>query len=394
MVCKREQRFPRFQRLPSLEDTTDGWRGSGLAMDDELGLETPPKVLVAEIKRLRALRDATSEGRRHAERDQRLLRAILQIAPVGLFVAEASGGRHILLNDEFKRMTGRTDQDQELAAHSDANAVHADGRPLDPSRYPTARALLNGEVVNREAMLIERPDGSRQRVEASSMPIHGAAGEIVAALTVLMDVEERECAQERQQLLIGELAHRMKNTLAMVQAIVSQTLRTAPSLEVAREHIMQRFSVLARAQDVLTRTSWDSALLPLVVKAALAPLAEGPERISLNGPDIRLGSRAALNFTLALHELGTNAVKYGALSTPSGQVKIDWRLEDCEQGERLIFRWTEHGGPPVAAPDRKGFGSRLIESLSRSFDADSSLAYRADGVSWHVQADLATLQQV
>ncbi len=350
------------------------------------GLMMPLRTPSSEhIGFLKILRDRTaehaaqeslkaSEARLRLERA--MLEAIFQNAPVGLSLSEAPDGRPILSNDEFDRLAG---DDLRLEGRSAAEA------------FPTWRALSDGAVIRREPMTLEGPQGPR-RVEVSSTPLHAADGRIAAAITVLVDVEEREQAVERQQLLIGELAHRMKNTLAMVQAIVNQTLRGAPSLEVGREQIMQRFAVLARAQDVLTQTRWDSATLQVVAQSALAPLAQDLDRFSVAGPEVRLGSRAALNLTLALHELATNAVKYGALSTADGRVEIDWRLEPGPEGERLVFTWNEAGGPPVLAPTRKGFGSRLIEGMARTFNADSQLIYAEAGLCWRMRADVAALQ--
>ena len=337
-----------------------------------------------ELGYLKVLRDRTaehqareslkaSEARLRLERS--MIEAIFQYAPVGLSLCEAPDGASILLNEEFERLAG----------------VDARLETATPESSPTLRALEEGAVVRREPMTLEGRDGVR-RVEVSSTPLHGVDGEIAAAITVLVDVEERERALERQQLLIGELGHRMKNTLAMVQAIVSQTLRGAPSLEVGREQIMQRFAVLARAQDVLTQTSWDSATLQVVVEGALAPLAQDFGRFSIEGPEVRLGSRAALNITLALHELATNAVKYGALSTLEGRVEIDWRLQPAESGEELVFTWNETGGPPVSPPSRKGFGTRLIDGLTRTFSADSQLIYAPAGLCWRMRAELSVLQ--
>ncbi len=222
------------------------------------------------------------------------------------------------------------------------------------------------------------------------MPLRDANGSMTGAVSVVVDVHEREQALEQQEILTGELAHRMKNTMAMVQAIVHQSLRSANTLEEARESVTERFEALARAQDLLTASNWQVSNLDAVVQAALAPVNDS-ERIAISGEPSEVGARAALSFTLVLHELATNAVKYGALSVPDGRVIIDWRRQDCAGAERLVFTWAEQGGPPVTIPTRKGFGTRLIDSMGRSFGGRSELHYPPEGVRWLVEADPARL---
>lgn len=365
------------------------------------GLMTPLQTEAGEwLGFLKILRDQSAEhaAQQALERSEAQLRmerstleAIFRIAPVGLSLTQADGARPVLVNDELRRISGRSTPNE---SYENAGAVHADGAPYAVDAYPAVRALRRGEVVRSEPVAILRPDGVRVRTEASSTPLRDATGAVVAAVNVVVDVEAREQAIEHQQLLMGELAHRMKNTLSMVQAIVSQTLRSAPSTDAARGEIMERLAALSRAQDALARTRWISATLADTVEAALLPLSLGPERLSVAGPEVRLGSRAALSFTLALHELATNAVKYGALSAPAGRVEIGWSLAAPAQGaagEVLTFLWNETGGPPVAAPTRKGFGSRLIASVSRTFSGESALIYDPTGVCWKVTAGLEAL---
>ena len=361
------------------------------------GVMTPLETEAGEwLGFLKILRDRSEEhaARQALERSEAQLRmerstleAIFRIAPVGLSLTQADGARPVLVNDELRRISGRSSSER---AYEDAGAIHPDGSAYAPDAYPAVRALRQGDVVRSEPLTLLRPDASRLRTEVSSTPLRDAKGEVVAAVNVVVDVEAREQAIEHQQLLMGELAHRMKNTLSMVQAIVSQTLRSAPSTDAARGEIMERLGALSRAQDALARTRWTSAALVDTVDAALLPLALGPDRLSVEGPEVRVGSRAALSFTLALHELATNAVKYGALSTPAGRVEISWALAPAAPGggggEVLTFLWNERGGPPVSPPTHKGFGTRLISSVSRTFSGESVLVYDPGGVCWKVTA--------
>lgn len=206
-----------------------------------------------------------------------------------------------------------------------------------------------------------------------------------------VDITDAKRAAEHQQLLIHELNHRVKNTLATVQSIAGQSLRRldGPEASAARAAFEARLLALARVHNVLTRESWDGAELGNVVADAIAPLdaADGQRsRFLVSGPALRLSPRLALSIAMALHELGTNAVKYGALSQEGGTVSITWTV-DREPNTRLMLRWCEHGGPPVAPPTRTGFGSRLIErSLARELDGEVQLLFATAGVICTIEA--------
>ncbi len=163
---------------------------------------------------------------------------------------------------------------------------------------------------------------------------------------------------EAQNLLVDELNHRVKNTLATIQAIASQTLHSATVED--RNGFIARLRTLARAHDALTEHHWSLALLRDVLTRAIEPFQT--ERISASGPDVPLNPQNALMLTMVLHELATNAVKYGALSNDGGRVRVEWSVQKGEDGDRLRFCWEERGGPPAQEPARKGFGSRMIEA--------------------------------
>jgi two-component sensor histidine kinase len=176
-----------------------------------------------------------------------------------------------------------------------------------------------------------------------------------------------------------------------VQSIVSQTLRKAETTAEAKEAIEGRLFALSRAHDVLTRESWDGASLREIVAEAVAPYGNRREdRLHLSGPDVRLPPRMALALAMALQELATNAVKYGALSNEAGEIRIRWMLDHTTEPLRLCLRWQESGGPPVQAPKRRGFGTRLIErSLAQDLDGEVRIAFEPGGVTCTVDAPLA-----
>ncbi len=175
----------------------------------------------------------------------------------------------------------------------------------------------------------------------------------------------------------------MKNTLATVQSIASQTLRTSASVGEANEALESRLVALSRAHDVLTRESWDGADMGEIVARALEPFGDpGGGRLRFEGPPVRLSPRTALALAMAFQELATNAVKYGSQSNREGSVRIGWGRADGQDGRpRLHVRWEETGGPAVRPPSRRGFGSRLLErALAHDLDGDVMLEFASTGV--------------
>jgi PAS domain S-box-containing protein len=195
------------------------------------------------------------------------------------------------------------------------------------------------------------------------------------------DISERLKADERQRLLINELNHRVKNTLAIVQSIAMQTSRSAPTVADFHDSFIARIAALSRAHELLTQSSWQAASLTDVVRRALEPYRSAQDRIIVNGPAMRLTPSAALALNLALHELVTNAAKYGALSAPTGRVEVDWSIERDASVPVLDLRWVERDGPPVAPPCRRGFGSRMIErGIALELDGEVRLDFQPEGV--------------
>lgn len=197
---------------------------------------------------------------------------------------------------------------------------------------------------------------------------------------------ERGQYEDELKLLNRELAHRMKNTLAMVQAIISQSLRGASSLAEASTTISARIQTLAKAQDLLTGMSVTAAEITAITDAALAPHRDGRDRIQMRGPRVYLSAQQALGLSLAVHELATNATKYGALSVPHGRVEISW---SHQLGDDFTFDWRESHGPAVSEPSRRGFGSRLTERIvSDLFKGQAKIDFAVDGVAFSLVGKL------
>ena len=191
-------------------------------------------------------------------------------------------------------------------------------------------------------------------------------------------IEDKIHSEEQQQLLQRELSHRMKNTLSVVQAIVAQTMRHSKSLAHASSTIAGRLIALSRAQDILSETSWASANVRDVVNNALAAHMDKDERFEISGPPVHISAQQALGISLAIHELATNALKYGALSNERGRVTIRWSIGN---DGAFSFEWCESGGPAVTDPENKGFGSRLVETIVASyFSGRGHLEYAPNGI--------------
>jgi two-component sensor histidine kinase/PAS domain-containing protein len=224
-------------------------------------------------------------------------------------------------------------------------------------------------------------------------PILNEVGALKQLLAISRDVSEEYKAEKQRDLLANELEHRIRNTLTMVSAIVSQTFRAASSNDDAVASVLERISALSRAQDILRKTTWTSAAMEDLMEGALAPHRTGDARYRLSGPNIFLSAKQSLSLSLAVHELATNATKYGALSDDAGHVEASWGVENI--GEKAMFRfdWTEIGGPPVRKPERRGFGSRLIEmTLASDFDGGFGIEYAPSGVHCHVSSSLSRVQ--
>lgn len=338
--------------------------------------------------------DALRESERRLALERGLLHAIFQQAPVGISVAGRTGEVPSVLNARAAEILGHglgTEGDARYVAYG---ALHPDGRRYEAQDYPSLRALRHGETVRAEDMRYRNPtSGEVRRLEVSSGPVRDADGTIQAAVTVLVDVEEQRRAEERQDLLNQELSHRMKNLLAMVQAIAASTLRSATDMETAREVLGSRLVALGKAHDVLLGGAAESAPLAAVVREGVGVQESAGRRVVFTGPEVEIGGKAALSLALTLHELTTNAVKYGALSVPGGTVAVTASMTGVAEAPRLRLAWEERGGPPVVPPSRKGFGSRLIErGLTAQVGADLRLDYRPGGVVCTIEAALADFQ--
>jgi two-component sensor histidine kinase len=205
-----------------------------------------------------------------------------------------------------------------------------------------------------------------------------------------IDAKEREASDKLQKLILEELHHRIKNTLATVSAIASQSLRNAPSTEHAQHAIEGRLLALGRAHDLLLQARWTSADLGKIVRGATEAF-DNPDlpRFSIDGPGIQITSGAVIAIAMTLNELCTNTTKFGALSVPAGHVAIAWTVE--ESAPRLRLTWSEKDGPMVQAPTKRSFGTRLIETLGKQLKGEVQLTYEPSGFVYALDVPLSSL---
>jgi two-component sensor histidine kinase len=206
-----------------------------------------------------------------------------------------------------------------------------------------------------------------------------------------IDAEQRETADRLQKLILEELHHRIKNTLATVSAIAAQSLRNATSIEHAQHAIESRLLALGRAHDLLLQARWTSASLEHIVRGATEPYdSESERRFSIEGPDLKITAGAVIALAMTLNELCTNTTKFGALSAPTGRIAIVWTID--ENSKRLHLTWSETGGPEVHAPTRQSFGTRLIETLGKQLKGTVEMSYHPTGFVYALDVPLNSLK--
>lgn len=321
---------------------------------------------------------AVERSRLHALEQEQRLAATYEHAAIGISEVD-SDGRFLRVNEAICAMTGYSRK--ELLAGKLFRFTHPDD--ADPDREGFRKQVAGElEFYSVEKRFV-RNDGRVIWLSVRSSPVRDADSRLQYVVRVVQDITERKAAERRQKLLMDELNHRVKNTLATVQSLASQTARGAHTPAAFREGFEGRLIALSKAHDQLTSHHWESADLRELLSGSLAPyVGAGQERVVLRGEDVVLRPRAVLTLAMAVHELTTNAAKYGALSAPAGRIEIQWRVVRANNGRpALHIDWIEQGGPPVADPQQRGFGSKLIEgSIVAELGGTAQLAFEAQGL--------------
>ena len=244
------------------------------------------------------------------------------------------------------------------------------------------RRVADGEVREIEYRM-RHADGTYRWFLFRETPFQrDETGEVTQILGTALDIGARKQADERQQMLIRELHHRVKNILATVQAIASATGRSSRSFEAFRDDFAERLVSLGRTHSLLTREAWAGAGLRDILESELAPYLDAADgRVAIQGPSLVIPRDMTVPVGMAIHELTTNAVKYGALSVPEGRVDVTIESDGAVPEPRMTLVWRESGGPPVAPPQRKGFGTLLLNRLLASqLGGEVAIDYRPEGV--------------
>lgn len=330
-----------------------------------------------------------------AERAQRRIEAESEdfrrlFAQAPGFMAVLMGADHVFTfaNDEYLRLVGgRSVLGQPIRRALPEIESQGFVDLLDDVLHAGQRVSMTGaRVLLRSG---EDETLGEHFLDFTYQPALDAEGRAIGVFVQGVDVTEKVRASARQALLMDELNHRVKNTLASVQAIASQTLRSVQSPEAFRPAFEARLQALSRAHDRLTRGQWEGAGLADILADELR--AFGEDRVTMRGPAATLPAREALALSLVVHELATNAAKYGALSADAGRLRLDWGVRDEPDGAWLHLVWRERGGPHIdGVPERRGFGSRLIErSVTRDLNGRLDRRFAPDGLTCEISIPFA-----
>jgi PAS domain S-box-containing protein len=308
---------------------------------------------------------------------QERLAVTYENVPAGVAECDLQG-RFIRVNEAFETISGYTKK--ELLSLTFFDVTHPDDLAREQSDYADQ---VKG-VVKRYATLKRyvRKDGGVIWVEVTSSTVRDSDGSFGYSVRMVQDITERKLAEEQKKLLLNELNHRVKNTLATVQALAAHTVRGAASAEDFQKRFEPRLMALSAAHDRLTRNDWTGSNLADIVREEMEA-HKGAGTFAISGPAVILAPRASLAISMALHELATNALKYGALSVSRGRVAISWRIKyDLSRPATLEISWRESGGPTVAAPTNQGFGSRLLKATAAELKGALTSEWKPKGLRW------------
>jgi PAS domain S-box-containing protein len=334
-----------------------------------------------------SITDVTESRRAEAALRARdaLLRSIAERARLGVYMID-SNMRYTYANPAYLEFLGLEPRDVTGVAVADVVGAER----LEEFRAPYERALAGATVTFERAGAA--PGATREPAHwrlVSLQPFADSGGHNTGVIGIVLDITERKRMEERQDLLLRELAHRGKNLLAVIQSIARQTFDAEADIISARRAFIDRLQSLSRTYSVLTAGNFEGAPLSSIVENELGAMAG---RLTVTGPRLVLNDRAAQTFALVLHELATNALKHGAWSVQEGGVVADWHLVH-ENSPQLVFTWREQNGPSVAAPKRQGFGSLLIRDVVASqFEAIPEISFEATGLVYRFSAPLRALE--
>jgi PAS domain S-box-containing protein len=315
----------------------------------------------------------------------RRLEAVLDNATASIFLMDERQ-QCIYMNHAAERLTGYSLREVlalDRPLHDIIHHTHPDGSAFPLAECAIDRAYPERHRVQGEEVFVHK-DGSFYPVAFTASPIRDEASQTVGTVIEVRDIRAERLAGERQQLLLNELNHRVKNSLASVQAIALHSFRGV-SLD-NLDNFNGRLLALSRAHDVLRDASWQSPSIREVVDGAVETF--GGERFEIGGPDCEIDTKAAVSLSMVLHELGTNAAKYGALGAAKGTVHLSWSLDDRGDAVSIDLQWEERNGPAIGTPGQSGFGTKLIRQVAAEFGGSAVLDFRPEGLSCGIRATM------
>jgi PAS domain S-box-containing protein len=316
----------------------------------------------------------------------RQLRAVLDTMPAAIYTTDKDGYLSYF-NEGAVKLWGHRPEIGRQRWCGSFKIVMFDGTVVPPDQCAMARAIESAQPVYGVEGYVERPDGTRIPCAAFPTPMFDEGGHVIGGINMLVDISRQKAVQDQQSILVRELDHRIKNNLATIQAIAGTTIRSARSMNDFQEAFSGRIAALSKTHSLLTDNAQQHVPLRQLLNNELEIYEDGDgQRISLSGPDVMLPAHFAVSYGMSIHELTTNALKYGALSALGGTLKVDWTLD----GSCLNLKWLESNVPIAAPPTRVGFGTQLLRRLlPHQLGARVEMQFEPDGLKAEISAEIA-----
>ena len=361
-------------------------------------------AVIADERRAKEALELREQQLKQAEENARAraeeLEAVLAALPAAVWVAKDPDCREVIGNEyarQILRLPAVADNMSKTAENpwpvAHFRVLDAEGSELTPQELPVQRAA-RGEIIRDFEERVQFADGSANDLLGSATPLYASDGTVRGAVAAFIDITDRKAAEMREHFLAHEVDHRAKNIMAVLQSVVRLT--KADTVEGFREAVAGRIEAIARTHSLLAHNRWDGAELGQIIKDELAAhVLDGAQAVespalACDGPEVQLTPGTAQSIAMVIHELVTNATKYGALSVPDGGLKVIWSLTGEGESRRLRLCWTESNGPKVQAPDLKGFGYSLIRnSVERQLNGTLAVDWRPEGLALTIEAPWA-----
>lgn len=347
---------------------------------------------ITDVRQAEAEREKAEEALRKRTAE---LEAVLETIPTAVWFTSDRSGRSEVCNRRASELLRRPHDPGKALLQPPRTGFRycRHGVEVPQELLPLGRAA-RGEDTKGELIELRFDNGDVRILLVRAATLRGKDGKPQGAVCAAADVTERQGYEEQLRVLLDQFGHRMKTMLATVRSLAKESLHDTKDVTQAREDLEGRLLALLRAHETLTQERWEGASLKEVIERATSPHREARQkRFLLDGPDLNLPPKFALALSLGLHELCTNALKYGALSGPDGRIEVTWNTSPDDTGQRLVLHWRELDGPTVRAPERRGFGTRLLEEgLAQELGGEVSLSFEPAGVSCRIAALLGPLQ--